>query len=109
MKAAWVFASALLLASGSPSTALARVWTDSTGRYTLEADLVASNDRMIVLQRADHELGAFPLDKLSARDREFVKSQQTLEPAQKSATLIQMYDDSCPYQTNPRTIEGVRK
>ena len=58
MKTALVFASVLFLVGRASSIILAREWTDSTGRYTLEADLVASNDRLVVLQRADHELGA---------------------------------------------------
>ena len=91
MKAAFVFASALLLAGGSTAKMLAREWTDSTGRYTLEADLVAYNDRMAVLQRADHELGAFPLDQLSDRDREFIKSQQAAESAQKPISKPQIW------------------
>src|SRR6476659_9787923 len=91
MKTAFIFASVLFLVSGSTPTSLARVWTDSTGRYTLEAKLVASNDRMAVLQREDGELGAFPLDKLSEKDREFVKSQQAEGGAPKTASGLQTW------------------
>lgn len=56
------------------SAAEARVWTDASGRYTLEAELVAFNERSVVLQRADHELVAFPLDELSEQDREYLAS-----------------------------------
>jgi hypothetical protein len=85
MQAALAFASVLFLAGDASSTILAREWTDATGRYTLDADLVAFNDRMVVLQRADHELGAIPLEKLSDRDREFLKSQQASELVGKNA------------------------
>lgn len=79
MKALFVFAASLFLIDGLAQIGWAREWTDATGRYTLEAERVASNDRLVVLQRADHELGAVPLDQLSDRDREFVKSQRAAE------------------------------
>ena len=58
------------------SAASARVWTDSTGKYTIEADLIAFNDKSVVLQRGDHELGMIPIDKLSQADRDFLKSEE---------------------------------
>lgn len=91
MKAILVSAAALFLVSGFAPQASARVWTDSSGHYTLEAELVASNDHMAILKRADGELGAFPLDKLSDRDREFVKSQQAAEAAQKRGSATQTW------------------
>lgn len=62
-------------AAASPD-AEARLWTDSTGRYTLEATLVAFNEQSVVLQRADHELVAFPVEKLSQADRDFLNSKE---------------------------------
>jgi SLA1 Homology Domain 1 (SHD1) protein len=59
-----------------------RTWTDATGQYTLEADLVAADDKTVVLQRADHELAAVPIDQLSDKDREYLKSQDALKLAQ---------------------------
>ncbi len=64
----------LLFLTADTTTAAARIWTDSTGRYTLEAELVASSDTTVVLKRADHELVAMPIEKLSVQDREFLKS-----------------------------------
>jgi hypothetical protein len=52
------------------------VWTDSTGHYSLDATLVTFNDRSVVLQREDHELVAIPIDQLSEKDREFLKSKE---------------------------------
>ena len=57
----------------------ARVWTDSTGRYTLDANLVAYNENTVVLQRADHEMVAVPVEKLSDQDREYLKSNEAGE------------------------------
>ncbi len=61
------------------SAAEARVWTDASGNYTLEAELVAFNARSVVLQRADHELVAFPVEKLSESDREYLASAEARE------------------------------
>jgi hypothetical protein len=58
----------------SGPVAAARVWTDASGRYTLEADLVSFDDRTVVLQRSDHELAAVSVESLSVEDREFLKS-----------------------------------
>jgi hypothetical protein len=54
------------------ASAAARTWTDASGSYTLEAELVAFNERSVVLQRADHDLVAFPIDKLSDQDRAYL-------------------------------------
>jgi hypothetical protein len=63
---------AVLFFTLSPVLAAARVWTDATGQYTIEADLIAFNDNTVVLQRkGDQELGAISMDKLSEADREF--------------------------------------
>jgi len=74
-----------------PLAAQARQWTDPTGQYTLEAELVAFNDKLVVLQRADHELGAFRLDQLSEKDREFLKSQKAGELTQASVGAMQTW------------------
>jgi hypothetical protein len=55
---------------------VARVWTDTTGKYTIDADLIAFNDKTVVLQRKDHELGAVPIEKLSAADQQYLKSKE---------------------------------
>jgi hypothetical protein len=57
----------------------ARVWTDSTGKYSIEANLIAFNNRMVVLQREDHQLGQVPIEKLSKADQEYLKSKEASE------------------------------
>lgn len=74
-----------------PKIAAARLWTDSTGSYTLEADLVAFNDRSVVLQREDHELVTIPLEKLSEADRDYLKEVEAGEITRKSAETIQTW------------------
>ncbi len=62
----------------------ARTWTDASGQYTLEAELVTANDVVAVLQRADHELVAFPVEQLSAADQEFLRSREAREITRRS-------------------------
>ncbi|QDT69391.1 hypothetical protein MalM25_23280 [Planctomycetes bacterium MalM25] len=58
------------------SPAEARKWTDTTGAYTIEAELIGFDDDHVILQRdADSELGSVPLEKLSETDRNFLKRQ----------------------------------
>lgn len=65
------------------AAAQSRVWTDSTGHFTLEAELIAANDKTVVLKRADREMVALPLEQLSAKDREYLQSKEAGEIAKK--------------------------
>jgi hypothetical protein len=74
-----------------PGVANARVWTDSTGRYSIEADLIAFNNKVVILQRADHELGQVPVEKLSPADREYLKTKVASEATQKVTGAMQTW------------------
>jgi hypothetical protein len=71
-KARHMAAAALVALACVDGISWARVWTDSTGHYSLDATLVTFNDRSVVLQREDHELVAIPIDQLSEKDRVFL-------------------------------------
>ena len=45
--------------------AAARSWTDKSGEYELEADLISFDDEFVVLRRADKELAALAIADLS--------------------------------------------
>lgn len=49
-----------------------RTWTDSTGRFTIEARLVSAEGEQVLLERADGTMVRIDLEKLSAVDREYV-------------------------------------
>jgi hypothetical protein len=73
------FATILMASAFCGATASAvrtRVWTDATGAFTMEAELIAFNDRSAVLQRADHELVAIPIQQLSEQDRKYLASDE---------------------------------
>ncbi len=81
----------LCLALCLPAVAQARVWTDDTGQYKLEAELIAFNDRKVVLQRADHDLVAFPVEELCDADREYLSSQEAKDAVDKLAKAEQSW------------------
>lgn len=74
-----------------PGFGWARVWTDSTGKYSIEADLIAFNESTVVLQRSDHQLGQVPIAKLSQGDRDYLKSKEASEAVKKVAGALQTW------------------
>lgn len=66
--------------------AAAREWTDSTGKYTTDADLVAFNAETVVLKKENRKLVAVPMDKLSTADQLFLQSKETHELLQGHAS-----------------------
>src|SRR3954468_15641767 len=74
-----------------PYVACARVWTDSTGKYSIEANLIAFNESTAILQRSDHQLGQVPIDKLSQADRDYLKSKEAGDAAKKVSGDLQTW------------------
>ena len=57
------------------SLAAAREWTDSTGKFRVEAELVVVRSGKVILEKPDGTILTIPLDKLSAADQDFLKGQ----------------------------------
>src|SRR6187399_1320548 len=74
-----------------PYAGSARVWTDSTGKYSIEANLIAFNDSTVILQRADHQLGQVPIDKLSQADRDYLKGKEAGDAVKKLSGAMQTW------------------
>ena len=70
---------ALVFLIFAATTVEARQWTDVTGKYKIEADLIAFDHDSVIIQRADKELGTVAIDKLSEADREYLKSKEALQ------------------------------
>lgn len=68
----WLFTLVALLVTASQTRA--REWTDSTGRYTVEAELVEVTDDKVLLKKTDGRIVSVPLARLSAADRDYVNS-----------------------------------
>ncbi|MHC4400754.1 MAG: SHD1 domain-containing protein [Planctomycetota bacterium] len=64
-----------ILVAGTASTPAAeRLWTDSTGKYHIEAELVGRVGDKVRLKQKDGQLIEVPVEKLSEADRRYVAS-----------------------------------
>lgn len=52
----------------------ARTWTDATGKYKLDADLIARGANSVVLQRQDGSLATVTINELSADDKKYLET-----------------------------------
>ena len=56
-------------ATGRP---IKRTWTDSSGQFQIEAELVEVKEGQVTLKKADGSTVILPIDKLSEADRDFI-------------------------------------
>jgi hypothetical protein len=71
-----------------PVLAEGRTWTDSTGNYRVEAELIGFSDATVVLKKKNRQLVALPMDKLSKDDRAYLDSKEAAESVQQSADAM---------------------
>lgn len=62
------------------SSAFAREWTSSNGKFKIEAEFVAVKNGKVVLEKPDGTYASVPLDKLSAEDQAFIESESGGSP-----------------------------
>lgn len=87
--------------------ARARKWTDSTGRFTVEAELVEVKDGNVRLRREDGSVISLPSDRLSEADRRYLQSQP--QPANPGAPRLTLVRDGRPTSvivTRDRPTDG---
>jgi len=77
---------AMLIVAFCVSTASARKWADSTGKYAVEAEFLEVQDGKVRLKKDNGSIIAVPIDKLSQADQEFVKSQVKAVPERPTGT-----------------------
>jgi hypothetical protein len=100
---------ALCLFGCIASNAAAREWADSTGKYSVEADLIAFNTTTVVLKKQNHKLMSVPIDKLSKQDQEYLKSKDANDMAQRSADKTNTWTMRSGLKVNGRVVGYVRK
>jgi len=61
---------------GSVPKSQFRTWTDDSGKFEIEAELVGVEDGIVQLKKSDGKVKAVPLDKLSGNDRRFIEEQR---------------------------------
>jgi hypothetical protein len=86
-----------------------RMWTDSTGAYRLEADLIGFDEATVVLKKADRQLVAFPIAKLSPEDRAYLKSKHAADHASQSADAMQTWTMASGLKVVGRVVDYARK
>lgn len=65
---------ALLLIAAAALPAHARIWTDNTGKHTQQAELIDFDQHTVILKKAEGNLVAVPIERLSDADQEYLKS-----------------------------------
>ena len=73
---ATVFVASILLLATRAGWAEVRTWTDSTGAYRIQAELVDKDGGMVRLRKNDGQIVSLPLDQLSAVDQAYVRGPQ---------------------------------
>jgi hypothetical protein len=87
----------------------ARVWTDVSGNYTFEANLVAFNDTDLVLEKADKTLVAVDMEQLSAADQEYIKSKEAAEEVDKRGAKQQVWKMASGLEVIGDVVDYVQK
>ncbi|QDV83733.1 SHD1 domain-containing protein [Stieleria magnilauensis] len=66
---------AFLLTLTTTTSVFAREWSDKTGQYQVNADLIGYSDTTVVLKRKPDDLVAVPIEQLSDSDRKYLETQ----------------------------------
>lgn len=100
---------ALIITTLLVNTAHARVWTDTSGKYSFEADLIAFNETDLVLQKPDKTLVAVDMEQLSAEDQKYVQSKEAAEAVDKLHAKKQVWKMRSGLEVIGNVIDYVRK
>jgi thiol-disulfide isomerase/thioredoxin len=73
--------SVAIVAGVGAAVAEVRTWSDSKGKFTLEAEFLSLKDDKVLLRSSEGKEVTVPLSRLSAADRAFVKSRSANESA----------------------------
>lgn len=89
----------MVLATGDFALAEVRTWSDATGKFKIEAELIEATDEHVVLQKTDGKTVKVPIAKLSEADQQFVADQQAASlgeemPAESAETPAETTEES---------------
>jgi hypothetical protein len=97
-----------LLAAAAP-VAQGRQWSDTSGAYTVEADLIAFDDQKVILQRADKQLASFEIAQLSQGDRDYLATKEARLAAEALANKRQTWTTRGGLQVVGNVVDYVTK
>jgi hypothetical protein len=100
---------ALAIWAGSTALALGRSWTDSTGHYQTEADLIGFNDTLVVLKNENHQLLAVPIIKLSQEDQTYLRSKEAADQAQQTSDAVQTWTMASGLKVIGKVVDYARR
>ncbi|MEX2187567.1 MAG: SHD1 domain-containing protein [Pirellulales bacterium] len=100
----------LLTVCVAPSLA-AREWSDATGTYKVEGDLIGLDGTTIVIQTTDKkkQLVALRISQLSKTDQEYLKSAEAAAAARKAAAGEQTWTMKSGLKVNARAVDYGRR
>jgi mono/diheme cytochrome c family protein len=97
---------------GVSATALGREWSDVSGSFKVEAELVAVRGDKVVLEKKDGKIISVPLSVLSAADRQYLELLSKPAPAPMPATpaptaaAVTTPKPATPPPANPPAVEA---
>ena len=98
----WTVMAAALLSNSAMKADDVRVWTDSTGKFELEAKLVSVEDGIVLLRATDGRIVKVPLAKLSKADQDYLQP----KPAPEASPFVEV---TKPKPIDPRTINTLKR
>jgi hypothetical protein len=88
--------------------AQARVWTDASGRYEIEASLFGFDGENVVLQRENNELGELKIVELSEPDRAYLTSKDAEEINDRNIKKTQRWTTQSGVELVGRVVDYAR-
>ena len=86
-----------------PQTTFAREWADSTGKFRVNAQLVAVRGDTVVLERENGQIVSLPISRLSKADQAFLKQQAATQSAAKGTGSA---PDTAPDPSDDQELAG---
>ena len=95
----------LVVGFGMVQSAQARVWTNTTGTYSVEADLFAFNTEHVIVQREDGQMGMFAIKDLSDGDKAYLDSEEALKLSSENLDKEQAWTMKAGYRLVGKIVD----
>jgi hypothetical protein len=110
MKRTPLFSAFLLLLGTGADLTEARTWSDASGKYKVDADLIAFSPKKVVLERTDDkQLISLQMDELSQADQDYLKTQEAADTTNTLSHAIQTWTMSGGMKVVGRVVNYGRK
>lgn len=81
-----------------------RTWTDSTGTFSVEAQMLSSDGTQVKIKKTDGKVLTLPLSKLSAKDQAYVRSNGNENPFETAEKEAESGIPAQEYSQKPRPV-----